>query len=167
MEIVLNSKSETQTKSKGKNVWQEFTIEYTGKNGQQTRTMRSFEKDAFKAISAANVGATIEVTVVKEGDYWKWKDAKVVGNASANDKAQEGAARSSKAKVGDWETAEERAAKQVYIVRQSSVASAINLLGVGAKVEDVLDVAKQFEAYVFDKQAKRGRKAAVEGDPIE
>lgn len=52
-----------------------------------------------------------------------------------------------------YETPEERAVKQIYIVRQSNIASAINLLSVGAKsappVDAVLEVAKQLEAHVF------------------
>lgn len=53
----------------------------------------------------------------------------------------------------DYETAEERAKKQIYIIRQSSISSAIDLLSTGAKsppkVEEVLEVAKRFEDFVF------------------
>lgn len=51
-----------------------------------------------------------------------------------------------------YETKEERAVKQRYIVRQSSISSAIELLtsnGLESTVGDVLNVAKQFEAFVF------------------
>jgi hypothetical protein len=57
--------------------------------------------------------------------------------------------------VGSWETPEERALKQVYIVRQSSIANAIALLavegpGITPDVEWVIATAKTFENYVFD-----------------
>jgi hypothetical protein len=55
-----------------------------------------------------------------------------------------------------YETSEERAAKQVYIVRQSSIANAINFLNVsGSKkhtTEEALVIAKQFEDFVFGKE---------------
>lgn len=56
-------------------------------------------------------------------------------------------------RANTFETPEERAKKQVYIVRQSSIASAINLLSVGSKtaptVDAVIDTAKKLEGYVF------------------
>ena len=67
--------------------------------------------------------------------------------ASAGGKTAAPAARSS------YETPEERALRQVLIVRQSNISSAVALLSVGGKsalkVEDVLVVAKQLEQYVF------------------
>ena len=54
-----------------------------------------------------------------------------------------------------YETPEERAKKQVYIVRQSSIANAIqfyalvNVEDVTNSVENILATAKQFEHYVF------------------
>jgi len=41
---------------------------------------------------------------------------------------------------------------QRYIVRQSSLSNAINLKGSKASVEDVIAVAKQFEAFVFGEE---------------
>jgi len=53
-----------------------------------------------------------------------------------------------------YETPEERAKKQVYIIRQSSFSSAIAGLGAGAKApvkfEDALAYAKNIEKYIFD-----------------
>lgn len=51
-----------------------------------------------------------------------------------------------------YETPEERAKKQVYIVRQSSVNAAIALLKTDKRVpakEEIADTAQFFEAYVF------------------
>jgi hypothetical protein len=52
-----------------------------------------------------------------------------------------------------YETPEERAQRQILIVRQSSLSSAVALLTTGAKTapsaQAVVDVAKEFEAYVF------------------
>jgi hypothetical protein len=51
-----------------------------------------------------------------------------------------------------YETPEERAKKQVYIVRQSNIKDSISLLTANETnfgVKDVLAIAKQLEAYVF------------------
>lgn len=52
-----------------------------------------------------------------------------------------------------YETPEERAIKQIYIVRQSNITAAIAALSVGAKsppkIEDIIDTAKKFENHVF------------------
>lgn len=57
-----------------------------------------------------------------------------------------------------YETPEERAKKQIYIVRQSSISNAVDLLSVGQKsppdVKAVLEAAKQFEDYVFGTNAQ-------------
>lgn len=57
-----------------------------------------------------------------------------------------------------YETPEERAKKQVYIVRQSSLSNAIDLLSVGSKaspdVDKVLEVASRFESFVFGDSTK-------------
>jgi len=56
----------------------------------------------------------------------------------------------------NYETAEERAARQILIVRQSSVSSAVEL-AVANKVKDpseVINIARQFEAYVFGKDVE-------------
>ena len=49
----------------------------------------------------------------------------------------------------NYETKEERAARQVYIIRQSSLATAVDLLGQGASTDTVIETAKVFEAYVL------------------
>ena len=57
-----------------------------------------------------------------------------------------------------YETSEERAAKQVYIVKQSSLSNAIALLSVGQKnppkTEDVITVAQTFTDFVFGTESK-------------
>jgi hypothetical protein len=112
---------------------------------------------AFKELATANSGDVYDIDVVKnDKGYNDWVSAKKsVGGASptaqsASVGSAKGAASSPKS---TYETPEERAKRQVLIVRQSSLSSAIELLGVGAKspakVDDVIAVAKQFEGYVF------------------
>ena len=62
------------------------------------------------------------------------------------------------------ETKEERAARQVYIIRQSSLSTAVELLGQGKSVDEVIKVAKQFETYVFDKSSSVNAINNIEDD---
>lgn len=58
----------------------------------------------------------------------------------------------------NYETPQERAKRQVYIVRQSSITAAIEFLkdnGGTESVEKVIETARQFETYVFEKPAKK------------
>lgn len=130
------------------------------------RKVMSFGKTAqtFKDIQGYSSGDQVEVQTVRETGkdgqpYNNWVAVGPVGSLgtapaqeasaprpAANDAP---AARSG----GNYETSEERAKKQVYIVRQSSISAAIGLLSNGAKVppniDAVLNAAKQFENYVF------------------
>jgi hypothetical protein len=127
---------------------------------------------AYKDIVDAAPGTTFEVKVEKKGQFNEWVSAQsAVPGASSpvQSKAGDSQPKASYAPAGklggntysrDFETREERAKKQVYIVRQSAISSAIAALSVGAKApmktDDVLEVAKRFEAYVFEQQKLGG-----------
>jgi hypothetical protein len=112
-------------------------------------------KDVFATLSTAQQGDKFEVDSQKiknekDGkEYWTWVAVTPMGKSgevTTNKVAQ--SVRSS------YETPEERAARQVYIVRQSSISAAIALAEVnkakGATVEEIIQVAKTFEDYVFN-----------------
>lgn len=120
--------------------------------------------DSFKTLSTAQPGEVYEVTVVKnDKGYLDWvKMTKAVaGEASPTTPAPAGSQKSvglataSPAGRSTYETPEERAIKQVYIVRQSSLSTAERLLSVGAKappaVEKVIETARKLEDYVFSR----------------
>jgi hypothetical protein len=110
--------------------------------------------EAFKVLALAQPGETYEVDVVKNNagynDWTKMTKAGAVEQAKETTyKAPPGATASPRS---TYETPEERAKKQVYIVRQSSVSSAIAMHSVGAKtldVKKVLETAKEIEAHVM------------------
>lgn len=149
-----------QTEPKGK--YQVASVDYKGPDGRiDNKKLVSFaNKDVFKLFSNAQQGDVFDVTSEKDGNgYWQWTSAvsagKVVAPASGNTATNSGT-RSNTGTASPrstYETPEERAKKQVYIVRQSSVSSAIDLLKSPKgtpDVEEVIAVAKQFESYVFD-----------------
>lgn len=135
------------------------------------RELMSFgaNKPAYDVLSKANSGDVFEIEVVKNtAGYNDWVSAtKSDGSAPTIAPASAGSIGGNGAKTAvaksTYETPEERAKKQIYIVRQSNIASAINLLSVGAKtappVEAVLEVAKKFEDHVF------GTEPAPAADP--
>lgn len=117
----------------------------------------------FNVLKNATNGQTYEITVVKnDKGYNDWTNATQVEAGAAPSPAQApqrsinnaAAPAPSAARTNTFETPAERAAKQTYIVRQSSISSAIAMLGTNSKTpvkaEDVLEVAKKFEKFVFD-----------------
>ena len=115
---------------------------------------------AFKTLSQAQSGETYEVEVIKnDKGYNDWTSLTPAGLSAASASAAPAASNSNKAPQGatpvrsTYETPEERAAKQVYIIRQSSLNNALSMLAVASKsplkLEDVLDVASKMETYVL------------------
>jgi hypothetical protein len=110
---------------------------------------------SFKTLATAVQGDIFEVEVVKNAaGYNDWITLTKATQAATAETAPQGASNASKAPVkSTYETPEERAAKQVYIVRQSSLNQSVSTLAVGAKSppkrEDVVELAKYYESYVF------------------
>jgi hypothetical protein len=129
--------------------YQKIEIEYIrdGKTQKKKLVAIGDTKEVVrKLVQDFNEGDLIEVKMVKSDDdkYWNWVDLTPV-EAGAGKKT------STQVKSGTWETPEERAKKQVYIVRQSSVANALEFHKNNAKltIEEVLKTAKTIEDFVF------------------
>lgn len=116
-------------------------------------------KDAFSVLATAQPGDTFEVNVVKnDKGYNDWVSmGKDSGNGQSAPQAAAGHAPAGNAstRTSSFETPEERAKKQVYIIRQSSLSNAIDTLAVGSKSplkpDEVIDLARKYEDYVFGK----------------
>ena len=120
---------------------------------------KSFHNNVFKfnpglktQISNLKAGQSFVMTMEKEGEFWNVKS--IVPSSTTNDAGKHsGAVQETKtapisSPKSTYETSEERAKKQIYIVRQSSISSAIALYP-KAKNEQILETAKLFEDYVF------------------
>ena len=119
-------------------------------------------KDSFSVLATAQPNDVYDVNVVKNDKGYNDWVGMTKGDAASGATQQTSAATSGYAPTGNapaartstYETPEERAKKQVYIVRQSSVSSALAALACGAKsppkVGEVIEYAKHLEAYVFD-----------------
>ena len=114
----------------------------------QTRKLVAFpsSKVLFDTLKEAKAKEVYEIDLEKDekSGFWNWKKATRVDSSSPSAKPSAMASVKS-----TYETPEERARKQVYIVRQSSISSAIALLGSKAKKEEILTLAEEFAGFVF------------------
>lgn len=156
MEIKVISISDPVSKSKGKGKWNEFELEYSTAQGSKKRIFRSFD-DIYNTVKAFKIGASYDVKVVKEGDYWKWTGAEELPEGAApsvGTPARSGGGTDWNAKNAlDRERFEFDKEKQPLIVRQSMVAAAVASLPQGSSIEDVLSRAQEFVDFVFDSEA--------------
>lgn len=130
------------------------SIEVTYKNDQgqtQSKKLMSFSNPTvFNHIRDLTKGDALNVTTEKDANgYWQWTG--IGGDNTVSETKQATPATGGRVTGSNYETKEERAARQVFIIRQSSLSTAVELLGTGSKVTDVIATAKEFEAYVFSK----------------
>lgn len=158
---IVTTTSEVKPTAKGSYTQLEVVYKNLTFQGKvESKKLMSFgaNQGAFNILSSAQQGSQWEVTPVKNAQgYLDWTSV-TPSDGSAPAAAAPSAITSSKAAVSPkstYETPEERAQRQILIVRQSSVSAAVSTLSVGAKVvkpADVIAVAKQYEAYVFGVQ---------------
>lgn len=144
----------------------------TGKLVEQNFHNNSLKFNPKLNVALSNMKSGDAFTMVKEkeGEFWNVKDIIIGGTATMETNTNVGKSIPQPAPKSNYETAEERAKKQVYIVRQSSLANAVATLAIGAKkVEpaEVIKVAKQFEAYVFDTEFDDGSIYSLKSDDME
>lgn len=161
IEIVANPVSTVPT---AKGSYQVIDLAYKNKSFQDKlegkKVMSFTNKDVFTALQKASFGDVFNVSRTKnDKGFWDWTAVSsdgVVNNVSSAPTSNSSGTGPSIVKgtvtpKSNYETAEERAARQVLIVRQSSVSSAVDL-AVANKIKDpqeVINIAKEFEAYVF------------------
>jgi len=133
-------------------------VAYKGQDGKVTsKKLMSFNyPEVFKTFADAKQGNVFSVEMVKnDKGYWDWISA-VVGGQQSSKPAPSSTGNASPKST--YETAEERANRQVLIVRQSSLSNAVEFLGLNTKkipsAQEVVEVASFFESYVFGKTSK-------------
>lgn len=147
----------------------EVTLKNLTFNKVESKKLFSFgaQEGAFKALSGAKQGDVFEVTVVKNpAGFNDWTSCVQAAPGSVSEQTSAASSmhttpagsintggKSVQVK-STYETSEERAIKQRYIIKQSSLSGAINLLTVGAKspptIASVLALADSLVAYVME-----------------
>jgi hypothetical protein len=145
--------------------YQQMIVTHTDLSNGKTdgKKLVDFRSNAvWGTLLAAQPGDVYKVERAKnDKGYWEWtgisKDAKSgddqVPTSSATSQAvTRPTGNKATERVGSWETPDERAARQVYIVRQSSISSAVEILKATNKpfgTNAVITLAKELETYVF------------------
>lgn len=175
MEITVKEVSDVKTVAKGRNSWQEVTVSYDGKQGSKDKTLRSFtDKECFAFFTGKDdlTGVLVEIDVKKEGDYWNWKGATLRdfpnGKKASGDSSDTPSGRNTgnvAGKKGDWETSEERAKKQQYIIKQSSAGLAREYLNDTThgeySLDQLLEVASTITRWVNGETVVESEKPVV------
>lgn len=144
-------------------------VEFTFKTEDGKINTKAFHENQFKfnqalqnTLADLNKGDRFTAEMEKEGEFWNWKKLSkgVAENTAPKQEANASAGKQpyTPRPNDTYETKEERAARQVMIVRQSSLTNALKLLELhGNKrvtTRDVVSLAQEFEAYVLDKAPK-------------
>ena len=169
---IVSIDAELKTAKNGK-TYKALTVVYKNREGKiETKTINPFGpgQNTVSILSEATTGQYYEVQTVKnDAGYWDWVDPRVTdGQAASSPAAPSPASRASSGGENRFETSEERAKKQVYIVRQSSLSNAVETLAVGSKTaldpKKVIEVARMYEAYVFDTAIEEPAQATKASD---
>ena len=162
--VVDVSNLNTHTAKNGRQ-YQSVEVMYKNDQGQaQNKKLMSFANPAvFKAAQEWQKGDVIHVSTEKDTNgYWQWTavggadDTTDTGGSSAPAAQGNAAKPATRVSGSNYETKEERAARQVMIVRQSSLSNAVATLGIeGSKAtaNDVITLAKLYEQFVLAGEA--------------
>ena len=132
-------------------------VSFTRDGTPETRKLMGFAKEtavAFKKLTEADkfpFDANILMVKNEKTGYWDWTDIEVIMETKPTSGTKPG-----KVIGSNYETPTERARRQVYIIRQSSISSAIEMAkamepkGITKTRQDILEDAEAFEAFVMD-----------------
>lgn len=151
IEVVSVGQVETVPTKNGKS-YQTVEVAYKKDGKIEGKKIMSFvNPSVFKEVQKLKNGDKANVEIEKDDKgYWQWRSISIGGETPAQlDAAQPTAAKS----VSNYETREERQQRQQFIIRQSSISSAIELIkkeewNGTSSVEEVLSIAEQFVHYV-------------------
>lgn len=162
IQIIGVATSQKANKQGKMNVHMEVAFKDLEKGKVDGKTLVDFatDKTVWQTLADSKAGDTFAIETEKKGDYWNWvgiarQDAAVGHEKVAEENTSATPVRNYQSKptpARDYETREERQLRQVLIVRQSSLASAVDLLKDHGKQPDpkaVLEVASLFEDWVM------------------
>jgi hypothetical protein len=141
----------------GAKKWGKAVVEYTFNGQARKQNVMSFGNTAevFKKVQELT-GQTVEVELVKnDKGFNEWKSV-TVGLPDTGSVPNSGATAKNAYTPRDYETKEERAKRQVYIIKQSSLSAATALMTPGAKTaldpKAVIETAQLLTDWVLEQQ---------------
>lgn len=163
--VVMSVSLSKQIKKKGGGTYNGWELVYRSDDDEVktiAKPVQGLQYNPALKNSLEQLSAGDEFTANMEkndGGYWDIKS--VVKGRVAVEPSLPSPSPAAKPQAGsnyqgrDYESKEERTAKQKYIIKQSSLSAAVAVLTVGAKTppktEDILSLADIFVDYVFDK----------------
>lgn len=147
---------------KGKSRYSKATVAYSYNGEARTQNIMSFTNPAIFAKVQEKVGHEVEITITKNAaGYNEWSsldDIGAVPPAAPTQSAATSSAPATRVTGSNYETPTERAAKQVYIIKQSSLGHAIELAVANkekATTEDIIATAQTFVDWVMGNNTKQ------------
>lgn len=136
--------------TKGRNSYFVANVVYNKDGGEnKTKKVMSFANPSvFNAVKDAKQGDVFDIEFTPGDQYYNWAKATPAGSAKAPAADSKGASVTSSRST--YETPEERAKKQVYIIKQSCLAQAVAAKGPDQDVQDYLETAQSFVDWVMD-----------------
>ena len=172
---ILNVTVVTKPTAKGSYEMAEVAFKRLDTGKVEGKKIMSFTfKEVFNTLKSASPGTQLTVTTEKneKTTYWDWTGIAPLGAASTPPAATGSPAKAAgfSSPKSNYETSEERAARQVLIVRQSSLSAAVAVLKNDkkpAEVNDVLELADVFSRWVFQKDVKLEQPTDVSFEEME
>ncbi len=153
---VISVEIDVEVSKKDGGVYQGSRLTYRtddGKVQEQAFHVNTFKYNVPLKVAIANLSSGDNIIIEKEkkGDFWNVVSITKQAESSTTITSAKPTPTASVASKSTYATSEERAQTQVYIIRQSSVSSAVNLAStLKLKNEDeVIKIAKKFEQFVL------------------
>lgn len=157
---------------KGRSRYSIAHVTYDDRGQEKNKKIFSFSNpDVFKKVQEL-VGQPIEVTIGKNNaGYDEWMTIAAAAASGVAPSPATGTAGTGTTRVSgsNYETREERASRQVLIVKQSSLSAAVASLAPGAKgaldPKTVLERAQEYTDWVFSKEESFEDDGSINGMP--
>lgn len=161
--IIDVAQPQTSTNRNGRQ-YQSLEVTYKDDQGRvSSKKLMSFSNpEVFRTAQTWEKGDEVNIAMEKDdAGYWNWTAVLAAGEvapAPTNQSVATSSTGDSKAKTtkvtgSNYETKEERALRQLMIVRQSSLSNAVATLATHGKPlssADVVTLAKQYERFVME-----------------
>jgi hypothetical protein len=179
--------SAPQTVKTAKGSYQFLEVAYKREGKVEGKKVMDFghneAKNVFNFLKHVVAGDVLDISLEKVNDYWTWVGAKKAGDNSGGNASQGTSSlpvqtsavpnKNGRVVGSNYETPEERAARQRLIVRQSSLTAALTLLCQNAEKnkaqihsEEVLKAAETFVNWVFEKSTDGGLMSMEDDIPV-